>query len=104
MLISGTWSATAAIRGHVAPEPDDGQIDDGVDPVLLELLEAGHGQGPGPFLVPFRRGLLDLRAQDEDVLVHEGRTRADCLSIGPRTVFTFAMMFSPSPCPDDPGW
>ena len=56
----------------VTAEPDDGEVDDGADARLVEfpqpfdgLRDAGLGIPPGGPV------LLDLRRQDEDVLVHE---------------------------------
>ena len=58
--------------GDVATQPDHGEVDQRVDALPLELLQLGHGTCSFRFFVPLVGGLLDLRAQDEDVLVHEG--------------------------------
>ena len=57
--------------GDVPAQSDDRKVDQGVDPVLLELAQLRDGASPLGRLVPFVCGLLDLRAEDEDVLVHE---------------------------------
>ena len=57
---------------YVAAQTDDGEVDERVDPVLLELPELFGGPGHLGGLVPLLRRLFDLRTQHEDVLVHQG--------------------------------
>ena len=56
----------------VATQSDHGEVDQRVDPVVLELAQLRHGAGLLGRLVPLLRRLLDLGAQHEDVLVHQG--------------------------------
>ena len=58
--------------GDVPSQADHREVDQGADPVGLELLQFGHGTRLLGGFVPFCCGLLDLGAQHEDVLVHEG--------------------------------
>ena len=55
-----------------ATQAHDGEVDQRVDTVTLEVPESGHGALPFRLLVPFVSSFLDLRAEHEDVLVHEG--------------------------------
>jgi hypothetical protein len=57
----------------VATEPDDGGVDDGVDASRLQLAQLADGVGDASLLVPPRVSVVleDLRAEHEDVLVHE---------------------------------
>ena len=79
MLISGTRSAIGFDAGNVATQSDHRQVDERVDPLPLELPQLGHGTCLLRLFVPLVGGLLDLGAQDEDVLVHEGPSQ--CLSL-----------------------
>ena len=65
--------------GDVPAEADHRQVHDGVDPAGLQLPEAADRGLLGMLLVPLLGGLLDLRAEDEDVLVHEGLTQVGTL-------------------------
>ena len=61
----------------VAPEPDDGEVDDGVDALRLEVSEASDGVVDALLLVPALRIVgHDLGAQDEHMLVHEHAAEA----------------------------
>ena len=72
--------------GDEASEADDGQVDDGVDPPVLQLPQTLHGDGLRTLLVPFRRRLLDFGAEHEDVLVHEGRSEVAPLDRPPHRI------------------
>ena len=87
MLIAGTPLRHRHDPRREPPEPDHRQIDDGVDAVVLQLLQPANCSVLDGFLVPFRRRLLDLGTEHEDVLVHEGRAEV-APSTGPRTVLT----------------
>ena len=95
MLMSGTCWATRRDPADVAPEADHGQVDDGVDAVFLELTQTAHGGGMRLVLVPFRRRLLDLRAEHEHVLVHESGPEPVAVDRPPYGVDTVGMT-SPS--------
>ena len=63
----------------VAAQADDGQVDERVDPVRLQLPQLGNGTRLLCGLVPLVGRLLDLGAQHEDVLVHQGATEATAI-------------------------
>jgi hypothetical protein len=60
----------------VAPQPDDGEIDDGVNAFGLELIQPGDCVGDAMvFLAPFFRVIQeDLCIQHKDMLVHQSGT------------------------------
>jgi hypothetical protein len=55
----------------VTAQPDDGEIDQCVDPVGLEVAQLRHGPGLFCCFVPLVARLLYFGAQHEDVLVHQ---------------------------------
>ncbi len=86
--------------GDVATQADDREVDERVDPLALELLQLGHCPCLLRLFVPFRGGLLDLRTQDEDVLVHEGPSQGRSLHWPPHGVDL--RHSPPSRCPARP--
>jgi hypothetical protein len=55
----------------VAAQPDDREVDDGVDAVGLQLAQPGDGVRHLGLLVEVRIVVLDLRRDDEHMFVHE---------------------------------
>src|SRR5450755_186538 len=57
---------------YVAAQSDDSQVDQRVDAFALELSQFGDGTGSLGRLVPLLGRLLDVGAEHDDVLVHQG--------------------------------